>query len=228
MITSTIESSATMAIVVLVIGFALSKLKFGTYLSVIFTTMKNVCVWKKGPVAVSNNFSSTVQGKIDIINRKRSSEAKSKRAPVKINDKHIIEYKHGFIVDWCPMFRKTTDDALVSFQIETRVKTKSGQWCRLCGPVVEMEAWPSIEKGTRVEDLIYSPNDPDALNGKVVVSHAILDPEYHHIKGNLPFKKGRLYKITHVANESMKDKWRVSEIEDVTKNYPRNKNVFVY
>lgn len=191
-----------------------------------FIKIKSVFVWKKETVVVSPKFSS--QGKIDIINRKRSSETKSKRAPVKINDKHIIEYQHGFIVDWCPMFRKTTDDALVSFQIETRVKTKSGQWCRLCGSVVEMEAWPSIEKGTRVEDLIYSPNDPDALNGKVVVSHAILDPEYHHMEENLPFKKGRLYKITHVANGSMKDKWRVSEIENVTKNYPRNKNVFVH
>ena len=84
-ITSTNESNhlVTMAIVSFVIGFILSKLKLYSYLSMFFIKIKSVFVWKKETVVVSPKFSSIVQGKIDIINRKRrSSETKSKTTPV--------------------------------------------------------------------------------------------------------------------------------------------------
>lgn len=62
------------------------------------------------------------------------------------------------------------------------------------------------------------------LNSQVVVSLAILHFDYYDERQeNLPFEEDRVYKVTHVANESMHHTWEVTKIEDVTEMY-KNEN----
>ena len=54
------------------------------------------------------------------------------------------------------------------------------------------------------------------LHGQVVTSYAYLNFDFYHRQAELPVKKARVYRVTHVADENMGCFWIVTKIEDVT------------
>ena len=52
--------------------------------------------------------------------------------------------------------------------------------------------------------------------GQIVISYAYLNFDFNHRQEELPVKKARVYRVTHVADETKICYWIVTKIEDVT------------
>lgn len=129
----------------------------------------------------------------------------------------------------------------VGQRTETQVTTSSSDarragWCRLSGVVTDVGPLPTLDEwrggGSRqlppevrtsslpVEDQLSLRESSierfGTLHGQTVTSHAFLDCDFYDRQGGLPFKRGRVYRVTHVADEDRSFVWCATRIEDVT------------
>mmetsp|Transcript_4539 Transcript_4539/g.8129 ORF Transcript_4539/g.8129 Transcript_4539/m.8129 type:complete len:212 (-) Transcript_4539:103-738(-) len=167
----------------------------------------------------------------------------TKAATAKANAK--VDFEEGYIKDeWSqlvePAYRGIEGRAFlwtgrtpeVGQRTETQVTTTKG-WCRLSGvvtnvgPLPTLDEWRSssvsceqtpIEHQESLRDDVLSRFG--TLHGQQVTSYAFLNFDFYDRQEELPFKRGRVYEVTHVADETKSFFWCLSSIEDVTDDLP--------
>lgn len=129
----------------------------------------------------------------------------------------------------------------VGQRTETQVIVADDGWCRLSGVVTDVGDLPSLD-AWRDGDSCRLPSDVRAnalpldrqlalrddfverlgtLHGQTVTSHALLNPDFYDRQDGLPFRRARVYRVTHAADENRSFLWCVTGIEDVT-DLPRD------
>jgi len=167
----------------------------------------------------------------------------TKAATAKANAK--VDFQEGYIKDeWSqlvePAYRGIEGRAFlwtgrppeVGQRTETQVTTTTG-WCRLSGVVTDVGPLPTLDEWrsssiscqqTPIEHQESLRDDAlsrfGTLHGQQVTSYAFLNFDFYDRQEELPFKRGRVYKVTHVADETKSFFWCVSSIEDVTDDLP--------
>ncbi|KAL9182028.1 hypothetical protein ACHAXT_012371 [Thalassiosira profunda] len=136
-------------------------------------------------------------------------------------------------------FLWTGRQAEVGQRTETQV-IAGGGWCRLSGVVTEVGAMPSLGEWREGDSCQLPPGVKDnslsidrqlalrdefiehfgTLHGQVVVSYSLLNFDFYDRQDQLPFKRARIYRVEHVADENMTFFWCVRNIEDVTDAVP--------
>ena len=115
----------------------------------------------------------------------------------------------------------------------------NGQWCRLSGIVTEVGQLPTLEEWAppdcdghcgnpncvkisemcpcqRQQIMTRTLSEFGTIHGQTLISYACLNFDFYHKEGFLPFKRGRIYKVTYEADEGKGCFWCVKKIEDVT------------
>mmetsp|Transcript_20222 Transcript_20222/g.32804 ORF Transcript_20222/g.32804 Transcript_20222/m.32804 type:complete len:217 (-) Transcript_20222:739-1389(-) len=120
-------------------------------------------------------------------------------------------------------------------QVTTAASTNgpAGSWCRLSGVVTDVGPLPTLDEWrsssiscqqTPIEHQESLRDDVlsrfGTLHGQQVTSYAFLNFDFYDRQEELPFKRGRVYKVTHEADETKSFFWCVSSIEDVTDDLP--------
>ena len=164
----------------------------------------------------------------------------SSASVVTVDTPTIIPFKDGFIKDeWAKLcepvqqtqFLWTGRKAEVGQRTETQISTAEGNWCRLSGVVTHVGDMPTLDEWKRgpngatfetvpleIQSNIRNQfiNDFGTLHGQIVISYAYLNFDFNHRQEELPVKKARVYRVTHVADETKVCYWIVTKIEDVT------------
>lgn len=134
-------------------------------------------------------------------------------------------------------FLWTGRKAEVGQRTETQVTTTDyGGWCRLSGVVTDVGSMPTLDewrdgdscqlppevksKSLSIDRQLSLRDDfiehAGTLHGQTVTSYAFLNFDFYDRQEDLPFKRARVYKVTHAADENMSFVWCVTKIEDVT------------
>mmetsp|Transcript_24633 Transcript_24633/g.52515 ORF Transcript_24633/g.52515 Transcript_24633/m.52515 type:complete len:198 (-) Transcript_24633:240-833(-) len=127
----------------------------------------------------------------------------------------------------------------VGQRTETQITASDGAagWCRLSGVVTEVGPLPTLDEWRDGNSCQLPPEVRDdsspverqlelredfaerfgTLHGQTVTSYAFLNLDFYDRQEGLPFKRARVYKVTHRADENMSFFWCVAKIEDVLK-----------
>lgn len=138
-------------------------------------------------------------------------------------------------------FLWTGRKAEVGQRTETQITAANGGWCRLSGVVTDVGEMPTLDEWREGDSCQLPPGVKTnslpmeqrlalrdqyiehfgTLHGQVATSYSILNFDFYDKQEQLPFKRARVYKVVHVADENMSFFWVVKKIEDVT-NLPYN------
>jgi len=133
-------------------------------------------------------------------------------------------------------FLWTGRKAEVGQRTETQVTIADGGWCRLSGVITDVGEMPTLDEWRDGNSCQLPPGVKSnflpldqqltlrddsiehfgTLHGQTVTSYSFLNLDFYDRQEDLPFKRSRVYKITHMANENMSFVWCVNKIEDVT------------
>mmetsp|Transcript_26838 Transcript_26838/g.45740 ORF Transcript_26838/g.45740 Transcript_26838/m.45740 type:complete len:185 (-) Transcript_26838:528-1082(-) len=89
-------------------------------------------------------------------------------------------------------------------------------WCRLSGIVTDVGPLPSTATGEDNTKENKENASGTYYHGQTVTSYAFLNFDFYDRQEHLPFKRSRVYKVRHVADERKSFVWCVESIEDVT------------
>jgi len=133
-------------------------------------------------------------------------------------------------------FLWTGRKAEVGHRTETQITTADGGWCRLSGVITSVGDMPTLDEwrdgdssqlppGVKSKSLPVNEQSSlrddflerfGTLHGQTVTSYSFLNPDFYDRQEGLPFKRARVYKVTHTADENMSFFWCVTKVEDVT------------
>lgn len=133
-------------------------------------------------------------------------------------------------------FLWTGRKAEVGQRTESQITTADGSWCRLSGVITDVSSLPTLEEWKNGNSSQLPPEVKSnslsidrqlllrddfiehfgTLHGQTATSYSFLNLDFYDRQEDLPFKRARVYKVTHTADENMSFFWCVTKIEDVT------------